>query len=192
MAASKSLTDFVPVPGLASGMVVRPRPREVIPEMGLKAEFDRLTSKFAGIFEMMEAAEEEIAEAIDRHPMKRDIIWNSFTILQPSEILRDLSMQVYRAHCKELLERVAIGVDTRPGTKAEVLGAISNLSTVAPLKSDVAYLMQKIMVDVFGYNPAGDISLYESYKGASDEICSDMQKKLYVKDRLPKVNKELG
>jgi hypothetical protein len=101
-------------------------------------------------------------------------------------------MQVYRAHCKELLERVANGVDTRPGTKAEVLGAISNLSMAAPLKSDVAYLMQKLMIDVFGYNPVGDIALYESYKGASDEIWSDMQKKLYVKDRLQKASKELG
>lgn len=191
MAASKSLTDFVPVPGSVPGMIVRPSPRKVIPEKSLKAEFDRLTREFAGIFEMMEAAEEEIAEAIDRHPKKREAIWNSFTILRPSEIIRDLGMQIYRAHCKELLERVANGMDTRPGTEAEVLGAISNLSMATPLKSDVAYLMQKLMIDVFGYNPAGDIALYESYKGASDEIWSDMQKKLYVKGRLPKVNKEL-
>jgi hypothetical protein len=42
---------------------------------------------------------------------------------------------VYRSHCRELLDRVAAGADTRPGTAAEVCCTLHDVSLIAPLRS---------------------------------------------------------
>jgi hypothetical protein len=91
-----------------------------------------LGSMLAGIFERMDWAEDEIKKAQRRHPKQADRIFHSFKLLCSSHELMGTEF-VYRAHCRELLNRVAAGQDTRPGTAAEVAIACCESSQVAPL-----------------------------------------------------------
>ncbi|WP_419707989.1 hypothetical protein [Promicromonospora sp. NFX87] len=84
-------------------------------------------------------AAEEIAKAIERHPAESDILFHGFTLLAPTHKLMATEV-VYRAHCRELLERLAAGGDTRPGTAAEVCCACCETSLVTPLKSSAVGL----------------------------------------------------
>ena len=47
---------------------------------------------------------------------------------------------MYRSHCRELLDRVAAGEDTRPGTTAECWGALRETSLRVPLSTSAAGL----------------------------------------------------
>jgi hypothetical protein len=83
----------------------------------------------ADAFERMEWAEQEIAAAQARHPQQAGRIWHSFSLFQPNPGLgRMTSEMVYRSHCREILDRVAAGEDTRPGTAAEGCCALRNTS----------------------------------------------------------------
>jgi hypothetical protein len=83
----------------------------------------------ADAFERMEWAEQEIAAAQARHPQQAGRIWHSFSLFQPNPGLgRMTSEMVYRSHCREILDRVAAGEDTRPGTAAEGCCALRNMS----------------------------------------------------------------
>lgn len=98
---------------------------------GLLPEADCLDS----IFSAMEWAEEEIDKAQARHGEQgKGRIWHSFRLLQATHdtLLREV---LYRAHCHEVLERVAKGEDTRPGTDAEMIVVLHQASLVAPMTS---------------------------------------------------------
>lgn len=97
----------------------------------------------SGLFGCMEWAEEEIAKARARHPRHADRIYHSFLLLTPTHQLMRAEF-VYRAHCRELLDRVAAGEDTRPGTAAEVCCAISAVSLASPLRSAAAGLYMRM------------------------------------------------
>ncbi|MBO3732786.1 hypothetical protein [Glycomyces niveus] len=88
----------------------------------------------AGIFERMDIAEEEIAAAQKRHPDASDRLYHSFKLLVPSHERMEYE-PVYRAHCREILHRVATGGDTRIGTAAEVCCTLHDVSLIAPLRS---------------------------------------------------------
>ncbi len=91
----------------------------------LAAEFDR-----------MELAEDEIRKAQIRHPAHRDRLWHSFSLLKPNMGLKRMASElVYRAHCRELLERVVAGTDTRSGTAAEVCCVVLETGELSPLTS---------------------------------------------------------
>ncbi|MGW4528852.1 hypothetical protein [Amycolatopsis sp. NPDC004378] len=99
----------------------------------------------AGAFERMEWAEEEIAAAQARHPRQASQIWHSFSLLVPNSGLERMSYErVYRAHCREILDRVAAGEDTRPGTAAEICCAMLNTSLLAPLTSAATGLYMRM------------------------------------------------
>jgi hypothetical protein len=91
-----------------------------------------LESALARTFRCMEVAEEEIATAKERRPEKVETLDQVFGHLCPPALLSDLSHEVYRAHCRELLERAANGEKLRLGTAAEVVAALSRFSQVAP------------------------------------------------------------
>jgi hypothetical protein len=93
----------------------------------------------AGIFERMDIAEEEIATARQRHPAASDQLYHSFRLLTPTHDRMEYE-PVYRAHCRELLDRVAAGADTRPGTAAEVCCALHDVSLATPLRSSATGL----------------------------------------------------
>jgi hypothetical protein len=67
----------------------------------------------------MEIAEGLIEELSQEHPERADLIWHSFSLLRPTHDLMHKSDVIYRSHCREILQRVIDGADTRPGTAAE-------------------------------------------------------------------------
>lgn len=93
----------------------------------------------ASCFDQMEWAEDEIEKAILRHPAEQDTIYHSFSLLRPTHDLMGTEF-VYRAHCRELLDRVADGTDTRLGTAAEVCCACSVVSQTVPMNTAAAGL----------------------------------------------------
>lgn len=144
----------------------------------------------ARTFSRMELAEEEIEAAKRRHPLATGRIHRTFLHLCPSPALSAAPEKLFRAHCTELLERVAAGDDLRPGTTAEVLAVLSELSLAAPLDRAHTLLFVKLFSDLFpeaaakmqseNEPPAAD--RYERERIA--ELEASFRKKLRVPDRL--------
>jgi hypothetical protein len=88
-------------------------------------------------------AENEIEAAQARHPQIAERLWHSFTLLAPALPLR-WNPRVYRAHCRELLERVAANLDTRPGTAIECCLVLSEVSLRVPLSAGAAGLYARL------------------------------------------------
>ena len=98
------------------------------------------SSPILGVFDQMGWAEDEIVKAMERHDERfvdgdgrnNGPIWSAFRLLTPThERMRE--EWIYRPHCRELLERVARGVDTRPGTDVEVAFAMMEVSLATPI-----------------------------------------------------------
>ena len=142
-----------------------------------------------GLFELMHIAEEEIAAAEPdkgwpgtKREEYRERVHNSFKLMCPSPALRDKVPELYRAHVSELLFRVGTRQDTRPGTKAEVLAALSDASTIAPPGQQFAALMERLMFDC-GFRLEGE-AVREPWVGASSEMLEDCRRKMTVADRV--------
>ncbi len=119
------------------------------PEELLQLLEDGVGSVIARTFSKMELAEEEIDAAKRRHPLAAGRIHRAFRHLCPSPALSAAPEKLFRAHCTELLERVAAGCDLRPGTTAEVLAVLSELSLRAPLERAHTLLFVKLFSDLF-------------------------------------------
>lgn len=92
---------------------------------------------FGGMFERMGWAEDEIAQAQARHPERADTLFHSFSLLSGGEASARMSVEaVYRAHAREILERVVAGEDTRPGTAVEVVIGLLAAAERAPLSHE--------------------------------------------------------
>jgi len=122
---------------------------------------DELMSETGAVLDQIEIAEEEIEAAMKRHgerPPERAAdgtvigdtgpIWQSFMLLQPTHDRMSTEF-VFRAHCRELLGRVAAGEDTRPGTGPELILALGASSMLAPLNSASAGLYLKLFKSSF-------------------------------------------
>lgn len=107
-----------------------------------------VTSMVTGAFEVMEWGEDETQKAMNRHPAERDTLYHSFVLLTQTHPLM-VTEFVYRAHCRELLERVYRGADTRPGTAVEVVCLLQHISQIAPLKSPAAGLYHRMWAAAF-------------------------------------------
>jgi len=89
------------------------------------------------IFERIRWAEDEIAQAQLRHPEDADKLYHSFALLSGDEASARMGVEVvYRAHVREILERVAHGEDTRPGTALEVVIGLLAAAERAPLSHE--------------------------------------------------------
>jgi hypothetical protein len=95
------------------------------------------------LLDKMPWAEQEIRAAQRRHPQAADRIEQGMPLLCPTFALMD-NDRVYRAHCRELLDRLAQGRDTRPGTAAECCLALCEVSQRAPLTSTAAGLYARM------------------------------------------------
>lgn len=134
------------------------------------------------LFEQMAVAEEEIEQAKARWPEHSERLHACFTLLQPSALLRGKDLDVYRHHCRELLERVARGADTRPGTIAEVLCGLMGAATRAPLTTDAGGFAEVLFQQVMpGRLAAGHVA--EQWAGQHAEILHEARHKLAVPDR---------
>ncbi len=129
-------------------------------------------------------ADEEIEAAQLRHgEPDRGPLWRSFSLLRPTHD-RPWPELVYRIHCRELLDRVAAGADTRPATDAEKLAVLSAASQAAPLNGGAETLYLRLGTRHFPdiFKAAGevlDIRAYETVHGSrADEYEADLTKKL--------------
>ncbi|MET9402650.1 hypothetical protein [Kitasatospora sp. NPDC002965] len=102
--------------------------------------------------EAWDTAQEEIDAARERHgETEQGPLWNAFLLLQPSDVLES-APRLYRAHVRELLERVATRQDTRPATGAELLAAVSAGSVQVPLPPSALCLAARLTAQL----PPGD------------------------------------
>jgi hypothetical protein len=142
----------------------------------------------AGLFERMEWAEDEITKAQERHRGKADLLYHGFKVLTPThELLSTGAEFVYRSHCRELLERVAAGQDTRPGTAAEIACQCRDASLLAPLTETAAGLYARMWTRAFpGHGEQWDDSHghYEALHAAQiDDLEREARRKLANPDR---------
>ena len=119
--------------------------------MDLNDMVTRIETQLTPLFDLMGIAEEEIEAAQKRfhEPVGKGDgpIWNSFNLLVPTESV--MTEKLYRAHVQELLDRVGDGEDTRPATKAEMLGVLAIMSQEAPLPPSATGLYFKLMSHLF-------------------------------------------
>lgn len=94
----------------------------------------RHVSKAMNFIEIADCA---IREAIQRHPEAADRLNECFMLLRPPSMMQPL---FYRAHCDQLLERVACGGDVAACTDAELLVALADTSLKAPMNTEGASL----------------------------------------------------
>ncbi|MGW5315470.1 hypothetical protein [Nocardia thailandica] len=106
-------------------------------------------------------AEEEIQRAQNRHPDVADVLHHSFSLLSATED-RMATEFVYRAHARELLERVATGVSTKPGTSVEVVLSLMRASLVTPLNTTAFGLYARM------WHHAG----LPAVDGLDEEVCA--------------------
>lgn len=144
-------------------------------------------SDVTGVLALIEDAEDEIQAAMRRHPKAADRIWHSFLLLQPTLDLTSRNPVLYRAHCRELLERVAAGADTRLGTAVECIAALSETSTLAPLTTTGTGLYMRLwaaagLPDVM--DGADGLEHYEAIRGSQmDQDEAMVRAKLAQADR---------
>lgn len=144
----------------------------------------------ANTFRRMTIAEEEIRAAKARHPEKAAKLDKAFRYLCPPALLNGLDDQLYRAHCKEILDREAKGEKLRRGTAAEVIAALSQGSQVAPLGRIETLLYTQLFAEIFPEDASRILSdgrpaepdLYE--RGRMRDLEQELRRKLAC-DRGP-------
>lgn len=135
----------------------------------------------------MDWADDEIDQAISRHPAEADTLFHSFGLLQATDLRRMGTEFVYRSHCREILERVARGEDTRPGTAVEVICMLGEVSQVIKPPPSGMGLYYRMWAQAFPGrpNPGGDnLSHYEALCGSAiDDLEATTRSKLAVPNR---------
>src|SRR5690606_26724212 len=101
--------------------------------------------------------EDEIARAQARHPEHADTLYHSFALLCSAASERMGVEAVYRAHAREILERVATGQDTRPGTAVEVVIGLLAAASTAPLSHEGFGLCARLWISA-GLPEHGDFA----------------------------------
>ncbi|MFI1919299.1 hypothetical protein [Nocardia sp. NPDC020380] len=94
--------------------------------------FRQVTTSCGDYAHQHEWTEQEVAAAQQRHPGQADVLFHAFDLMHLTNVRLCCEM-LLRAHCRELLDRVAAGEDTRPGTAVEVLLLVHGTSLTAPL-----------------------------------------------------------
>ena len=144
-------------------------------------------------FELMRVAEEQIEVAKVKYgPARHNALHRAFSLLCPPLQLRNKCEALYVAHCAELLGRVARGTDgnhcpgkpedTTLGTKAEVLAALSDASTLAPPGQQFSALMESLSAEL-GFAIPGE-PVREPWPHASDEMLYECRRKVAVGMRV--------
>jgi hypothetical protein len=121
-----------------------------------------IQNELGSIFAAIDWAEDEIAKARKRHPRKPEL-WATFDLLRPTHDLMRTEF-VYRAHCRELLERAAAGQDTRPGTDAEVALVCAGESEHAPLTEAATGLYFRVWARAFPSRAVVDEQTRDHYE----------------------------
>jgi len=112
-----------------------------------------LTSFFGGAaaqigraFALMEACEEEIAAAKKRHRRRAAAIDKVFGVSAPTTPVVGKGEELYRAHVREMIERAVAGTPAVDATDAELIGALCDMSQIAPLNSVAGQLYERLFL----------------------------------------------
>jgi hypothetical protein len=133
-------------------------------------------------FEQMSWAEEEIKSAIRRHPSEKDSLWHSFSLLQATH--RNMATEfVYRAHCRELLDRVAAGTPTTDGTAAEAVCVCSDTSKLAPFNGPGFGLYARMWAKAFPDKPMDGLDR-DNYEALFSARIDELELELHVRQRV--------
>lgn len=147
----------------------------------VQAIWDQTVAIINPILDQIQWADEEVAAAMRRHPAQADVLYHASTLLGAPHPLMDQEL-VYRAHCRELLQRLVDGADTRPGTAAEVCCLCHDISQQAPLNSAAVGLYMRMWTAAGLPGEAFDAATaahYEALYGARiDEWEADVRSKL--------------
>jgi hypothetical protein len=136
-------------------------------QLDLASLYDDATSQLGGYMQQLGWAEDEIQAGMRRHPAAADAIWHSLTLTTPTADLMRVEI-VYRAHVREIVDRVAAGQDTRPGTAVEVAILCCHVSQLAPLTTTAAGLYFRVL------RAAGlPFALDDEHAGAYEQLRGD-------------------
>jgi hypothetical protein len=102
-------------------------------------------ARVAETLDRVRIAEEELAAA----QLPPEVRARAFGVLIPTAALRGKTAELYRAHARELLGRLARGEDTSPGTLAECLSACLYTAGDAPLRQEGQALTEWLFAEVF-------------------------------------------
>ena len=132
-------------------------------------------------------AEEEIAAAIERWPLREPTLHIGFALLHPGGVLADCPERIYRAHCRELLERIATGEgDTRDATDAEVLWVLCKTSLVVSMTAESNALYRRLFRSCFPGEIPDIVEVEDSWdvhQPGVDDLLADARRKLRQSDR---------
>jgi hypothetical protein len=151
----------------------------------------------SGIFKRMDIAEQEIAAAQERYPEKADLLWECFAMCKPPDLLDGKADVMYRAHCRELLERVAEGEDVAEPTNAELMAAFSLVSPATPLTDAATFAYVQLFRSVFDDIPSDlaevldkianglDMAKGESIRHEANVLIDGLKRRLYTEREAP-------
>jgi hypothetical protein len=111
------------------------------------------TAAVAATLAQTKWAEDEITAGQDRHPDQADLLYHCFTLLKPTTPPMTTQF-VYRAHCRELLDRMAEAGDPREPTNAEIAIGCAHVSLVIPLSRAAMTLYMRAWSAAFPDQPA--------------------------------------
>lgn len=129
-------------------------------------------------------ADDEIEQACQRHPARADDLYHSFELLRPTHDGMGAE-HAYRAHCRELLARVAEGGDTREATAVEVALACHDVSLVTPINSSAVVVYVRAFRRAFPTYPAFENLELRSYEHVAGSSADELESLTYHKLRRP-------
>lgn len=150
----------------------------------VNAILTEITDLFGAMFDRMEWADDEIAKAQARHPESANKLYHAFKLLNTAHELMGNEM-VYRSHCREILDRVTKGQDTRPGTAAEICVMMSQITQRTPVSTAATGLyMRAWKLAGFPGKQFDGLPHYEAIKASEiDNFEAESRKKLANPER---------
>lgn len=160
------------------------------PTGALEALFAEAEAMTGWALERVDLAEDEIDAAQIRHPARADRLYHGFVLLAPPKGFDLTAEIVFRAYCRELLDRLAAGDDTREATHVEVALACRAMSLVHPLNPGAMLVYQRAWQHAFPQHPLPHLHMasYEHIGGPhADELDALIRRRLQQPGRvLPK------
>lgn len=127
---------------------------------------------------LMGIAEVELAEAKKRWPRKATKIHVAFMLLNPGDLVL-AGDALYESHAREILRRVVMNEDVRPGTDAECCFVLMQATLAAPPIASYAMAYGRLFARVFPEQAEHTHDLgRENIPGEVDEIIARLRRKI--------------
>lgn len=114
--------------------------------------------KLADLLGMCFPLEDEIEKAQARHPDKAEELWDTFKMLYAG-LFVEHDEKIYRAHCAELLDRVANREDLEVPTQAELLIMLHESSMEAPLTRTAGAVYIDLFEEIYGHDRLAELGM---------------------------------